>query len=57
MTRLKRRLVLAATATALGVSGVLLSSATAMAATTPGHSATVTAPVSQNTAGVTATSS
>ena len=46
MTRLKRRLVLAVTATALGASGVLLSGATAMAATTPGHSATATAPQS-----------
>lgn len=45
-----RRLALAATATALGIGGALLPSASAMAATTPDHSATVTAAPSQSTA-------
>ena len=56
MTRARRRLVLAATVTALGVGGVLLPGASAMAATTQGQSAAVTAPVSRSTAGTAATS-
>jgi hypothetical protein len=45
-----RRLTLAATATALGIGGVLLPSASAMAATTLDPGATVTAAPFQNTA-------
>jgi hypothetical protein len=43
MRLLKRRVVLAATATTLGIGGVLLPAASAMAATTPDHTATATA--------------
>lgn len=49
MSLLKRRLVLAATATTLGIGGVLLPGASAMAATTPNLSTTATAAPSRNT--------
>ena len=55
MTRSKRRIALAAAATALGVGGVLFSGASAMAAT-PGQSAIAAAPAFQSTAGTAATS-
>ena len=44
----KRHLVLAATATTLGLGGVLLPGASAMAATTPEQSVAVAAPESQS---------
>jgi hypothetical protein len=44
----KRHLILAATATTLGIGGVLLPGATAMAST-PAQSVTVAAPASQST--------
>jgi hypothetical protein len=45
----KRHLVLAATATTLGIGGVLLPGASAMAATTPDQSVAVAAPASDST--------
>ena len=45
----KRHLVLAATATTLGISGMLLPGASAMAASTPDQSTTITAPASPST--------
>ena len=45
----KRPLVLAATATTLGIGGVLLPGASAMAATTPDQSVAVAAPASDST--------
>ncbi len=45
----KRHLVLAATATTLGIGGMLLPSASAMAASTPDQSTTITAPASPST--------
>lgn len=56
MSPSKRRLVLAAGVTVVGIGGVLLPATGAMASTTPAHSATVAAPASRSIAATAATS-